>query len=263
MKQAYLTIDDSPTPYTDYILDALSERGVPALLFARGDMMDAYGTQSLVRAVRDGFHIGNHMVTHTRTSTMNFDNVQNEIIDMHNRITDIYHAADEQYVPRYFRFPHMDRGTGGWVIDYNKVPEEYRTFVTSLFADGLNVTLDPPTEAQIEQKKQVQEFLTSLGYAQPFHNINFPWYQGEMKNAVDCMYTYSTSDWMVLNRHVGKWKYKTIDDLKRKIDDDQSLKDHNSRHIILAHDKDEVGFNQKMIELVDYFLLKECEFLPF
>ena len=263
MRQAYLTIDDSPTPYTDYLIDAFNERGVPALFFVRGDMIDKYNTAPLIRAVRDGYCLGNHMVTHTRTSTMSFDDVQNEIIDIHNRITDIYHAAGRDDVPRYFRFPHMDRGTGGWVVDYNQISDPYRAFVTSLFADGLNVTLDPPTPQQIEQKKNVQAFLASLGYEQPFQNITFPWYQGEMVAAQDCMYTYSTSDWMLLDRHLGKWKYKSLDDLKQKIDDDQSLQNHNSRHILLAHDKDESGFNQKMIELIDYFLLKEFEFLPF
>ena len=263
MKQAYLTIDDSPTPYTEYLIDALNERGVPALFFVRGDMMDKYGSSSLVRAVRDGYCLGNHMATHTRTSTMTFDDVQNEIIDVHNRITDIYHAADRVDVPRYFRFPHMDRGTGGWVVDYNFIPDQHRAFVTSLFADGLNVTLDAPTPHQIAQKQDVQNFLMSLGYLQPFDNITFPWFEGEMHEAVDCMYTYSTSDWMLLDRHRGKWKYQSLDDLTQKIDEDQSLKDQNSRHIILAHDKDEAGFNQKMIELIDYFLFKEFEFLPF
>lgn len=263
MRQAYLTIDDSPTPYTDYLVDALKERGVPALFFIRGDMIKAYGDTALKRAVRDGYCLGNHMVSHTRTSTMTIDSIQNEILEVHNHITDIYHAEGIDTVPRYFRFPHMDRGTGGWIVDYNKVSDEYRSFVTSLFADGLNVTLDPPSQAQIDQKSDVQAFLKSLGYAQPFRDVHFPWFQGEMADAADCMYTYSTSDWMLLDRHKGKWKYQSLEDLKRKIDDDLSLQNHNSRHIILAHDKDEVGFNQKMIELIDYFLFKEFEFLPF
>lgn len=262
MTQIYLTIDDSPTPYTDYLADALIERSVPALFFVRGDMMDKYSDAALHRLVSKGFVLGNHMDTHTRASTMAIEDVKREILNVQNRINAIYAAHGIDAAPKFFRFPHMDRGTGGWIVDYNKVAEEYRDFVISLFADGLNVTLDPPTDAQIKQKHDIQEFLKQNGFAQPFKGVTFPWFEGEMSAAQDCMYTFSTSDWMLLDRHRGKWPYKSMDDLKKKIDLDTTLSDKSSRHIILAHDKDEQGFNQHVIALVDYFLSKEFEFLP-
>lgn len=264
--QAYLTIDDSPTPYTNELLDDLSARGIPALFFVRGDMIETYGDEALRRAVAMGFSIGNHMVTHTRTSTMEFADVKQEIEIMYDKINDIYHSEGIKNPPLYFRFPHMDRGTGGHIIDYDAISITHRKMVIEMFAEGINIDLKPPTVAQIEHKHNIQNFLKSLGYAQPFHNINFPWFQGEMFEAVDCMYTYSTSDWMLLNRHKnsGKWRYKTIDDLKQKIDNDALLHNSSSNHIILAHDKDEAGFNKHvLLPLVDHLLEKECMFLPF
>jgi peptidoglycan/xylan/chitin deacetylase (PgdA/CDA1 family) len=262
-RYAYLTIDDSPTPYTDILREALKARNIPALFFVRGDMIDKYSADPLRRLIQDGFVLGNHMMTHTRTSTMDFEIVKREIVTMKSIIDNLYHAEGIRTAPLYFRFPHMDRGTGGHIIDYQAIHAEHRDFVTSLFADGLNVDLASPTIAQIKQKIATQNFLRSLGYKQPFNGVTFPWFQGEMSIAVDCMYSFSTADWMILDRHRGRWKYKSLADLKQKIDNDTALHDTSSHHIILAHDKDELGFNDQVIELVDYMIEHNFEFLSF
>jgi hypothetical protein len=57
-----------------------------------------------------------------------------------------------------------------------------------------------------------------------------------MAEAIDAMFTFSTSDWMLTERHKGKWPYKTIADLCRKMDDDPYLSRTDSAHIILSHD---------------------------
>lgn len=264
--QAYLTIDDSPTPYTNELIKALYKRSIPALLFIRGDMIEKYGDDPLRKAVSLGFVLGNHMVSHTRTSMMSFGDVTDEIKIMQDKIAEIYHSEGIQSPAQFFRFPHMDRGTGGSIVDYDKIAEPFRPHVINMFAEGLNIELIEPTRDQVEHKENIQSFLKSCGYAQPFQSINFPWFKGEMQEALDCMYTYSTADWMLLDRHrnSSKWPYKTLDDLKEKIDADRNLRDSSTSHIVLAHDKDEEGFNKNIvIPLIDYMTQKGFTFLPF
>jgi hypothetical protein len=61
-----------------------------------------------------------------------------------------------------------------------------------------------------------------------------------MARAVDAMYTFSTADWMVTPRHRGKWPCRTLDDLLARVDSDPVLSNRESRHIILAHDQDDL-----------------------
>ena len=261
MRTAYLTIDDSPSPHTDDLTDFLVERGVPALYFCRGDSILEFGASSLIRAAERGIVLGNHAFHHYRASEQPFEVYADEIRKTEDLIERIYHEARVERGARYFRFPHIDRGTAGWLIDYNRLDPVTRDDVIAVFSDGLNISLDPPTEAQIMQKARLQKFLKDEGFSQfPATGITFPWYQGEMAEAVDVLYTYSTSDWMLLNRHKGKWPYKTPDDLKAKIDADIWLQSEASRHIILAHDKDEIEILTR--DLIDHCLEQDIDFLP-
>ncbi|HEY8191255.1 MAG TPA: polysaccharide deacetylase family protein, partial [Alphaproteobacteria bacterium] len=67
--EAYLTIDDSPSAHTGELTVALQKRGVPALLFCRGDRMEK-NPDAIVEALECGFVIGNHAYSHTRFSTL-------------------------------------------------------------------------------------------------------------------------------------------------------------------------------------------------
>ena len=236
---AYLTIDDSPSPHTDKIVTYLAGHGIQALFFCIGEKIEAYPDQ-MIGAVQAGHALANHTYAHKRFSTLSLDVCIEEIERAETLIETIYKRAGRTQTGKYFRFPHMDRGTAGWVVDYDRIDEALRRDVTSLFADGLNITLEPPTHEMIEKKALLQEYLKKEGYQQPFKNIKHAWFEGtELESARDCMYTFSNSDWMLLDRHRGKWSYKTEQDLKDKIDDDKYLRDANSAHIILAHDKPE------------------------
>jgi peptidoglycan/xylan/chitin deacetylase (PgdA/CDA1 family) len=261
MREAYLTIDDSPSPHTDALTDFLVERGVPAILFLRGDMTEIHGCDALVRAVDKGIVLGNHAWSHNRASEKPFEFYTADIQKTETVIDRIYAEAGVPRGRKYFRFPHIDRGTGGWIMDYDALGEKDRADVIAVFSDGLNINLTPPTSEMIEKKARLQKFLKAEGYSRfPSENVTFPWYQGELAEAIDVPYTYSTADWMLLDRHRGKWPYKTLDDLKRKIDQDPWLRDENSHHIILAHDKDQI--ETVIRDLVDYCLAQEIEFLP-
>lgn len=238
--QAYLTIDDSPTQLTGELLDFLKAEDVSATIFIRGERVETYGLDVIVRAICEDHLIGNHLFDHLRNSEISFDEVVRQIEKTEVQIGRAYQLAGVKRPGKYIRFPHIDRGTAGWVVDYDKVPEQYRDTVRSLFLDGLNVKLDPPTPERKHKKKQIQDYLAEQGFTNPYHGVEFPWYaQTEVGQAIDALYTFSTSDWMMTARHQGNHRYKTIEDLKTKIAEDPLLKDHTSSHIILMHDDPE------------------------
>jgi peptidoglycan/xylan/chitin deacetylase (PgdA/CDA1 family) len=261
MREAYLTIDDSPSVHTVALTDFLVSRGVPAIYFCRGDMMEQNGLGALVDAVRKGIVLGNHAYHHYRASEHAFDVYVGEIRETEKLIDQVYTEAGVKRGRKYFRFPHIDRGAGGWIIDYNQLSEADRADVIAVFSDGLNINLTPPTPEMLEKKAKLQAFLKAEGFSPLLsEGITFPWYQGELAHSIDMPYTYSISDWMLLNRHKGKWPYKSLDDLKVKIDQDRWFNQTNSRHIILAHDKDEIEIVIR--DLVDHCLEQGVKFIP-
>lgn len=262
MKFAYLTIDDSPSSHTDTLTDFLVERGVPAVLFCVGERIEE-NPAPIVRAIEKGMVIGNHSFHHQRSSQLTFEDCAAQITRTEALIEAAYATAGIRRSAKYFRFPHMDRGTGGWIIDYDCVPSEYREEIIRFFADGLNISLTPPSSDLVKKKEKLQRFLKNEGFSRlPIEKITHPWFaKTEMAAAIDAMYTFSTSDWMLLGRHKGKWPYQNLEDLERKIDEDKWLQTEESAHIILAHDKEEIDFVTR--DLIDHFLEREFEFLPF
>lgn len=267
MKNIYLTIDDSPSRNMDELVDLLLSRNIPAMFFARGGFMaDPAGFQKIVRAIQKGFLIANHSYHHERASEIGFQSQIQQILDTQALIDRAYDEAGVAKPPRYFRFPHLDRGCGNaWVIDFNTVPEAYRDFVQYLFWDGVRLeTNEPPTSAQQQLKIDLQNWLRDNGF-QKFSppDVTFPWWvESELSQAIDVLITYSTSDWMVTPRHVGKWPYKDIPALIRKIDDDPFLSSENSSHIVLMHDDREESLTITD-KLATYFLNQNFRFLPF
>lgn len=255
--RAYLTIDDSPSARTDDLIDTLANHGIPALLFCRGDLLEK-NPEPIIRAIRKGFVIGNHAYSHTRFSTLSFEQCVEEIEKTEKIIDVAYGEAGVKRPGKYFRFPHMDRGAGGWIVDYDAAPA-HRDALLQLFGEGLNIDLKKPSAEMVEKKEKLQEYLKKVDFEAPF-SASFPFYaETEMAAAIDAMFTYSTADWMITRRHAGRWPYKTLDDLKKKMDDDAWLWHEDSAHIILSHDQDETV--DTTVALVDYMIGRGFEFL--
>lgn len=265
-KKIYLTIDDSPSADTDGLVDFLSSQNIPAMLFARGAFMeDKDAFAKIVRAIKNGFLIANHSYAHERTSEIGFKSQTNQIAKTQILIDRAYDEAGVAKPPRYFRFPHLDRGCGNaWVIDFDTVPEPYRDFVKSLFWDGVRLeSKAPPTPAQLQLKADIQNWLKDNDF-QKFSppDVTHPWWvDSELSQAMDVLITYSTSDWMATPRHLGKWPYKNTDDLCQKIENDPYLQSTASSHIILMHDDREESLTITK-KLIMYFLNQNFEFLP-
>lgn len=248
MKEAYLTIDDSPTRHTDALTDFLVARNIPATLFCIGGAykdlhLECEGIEQnpgpIVRAIEKGFLIGNHTYTHQRSSVLSYEEIVAEIEKTEKLIDNMYRQAGMSRPAKVMRFPHLDRGAGGWVVDY-KIAGEHGPALQELFGAGLNITLDALAPALIEKKQRIQDYLAREGFVTDIYKgITFPWYQGEMSASRDLLYTYSTSDWMMnpdFSAYNKDWAYHSVEALKGKIDDDPWLKEENSVHLVLAHD---------------------------
>lgn len=269
---AYLTIDDSPTRHTDDLTDWLVARGIPATFFCIGSAYKDLHVQCegmeqnpdpIIRAIQKGFLIGNHTWTHRRSSELSYEEIIDEIEKTERIIDRLYKEAGKARPVKAIRFPHIDRGCGGWVVDYDATGEHKDT-LKKLFTDGLNITLIPPTPEQVDKKARIQQYLRKQGFrANIYKDITFNWYnETEMKDSADALYTFSTSDWMVnpdFIEYSKDWPYKTIEALKGKIDSDPHLKDKESAHIVLAHDHN--GLFAATTALIDHMQQKNIEFI--
>lgn len=248
-KRAYLTIDDSPTKHTDELTDWLVARDIPAVIFAIGSAYTDMHLQCegmvqnpgpVRRAIEKGFAVGNHTYTHRRSSELSFADVVTEIEQTEKLIDDLYRQAGRNREHKLIRFPHIDRGCGAWVVDYDAA-EKNGYDLKSLFLEGLNIKLADPTDEQREKKQKIQEYLASEGFtASVYEGVTFDWYvDTEMVAARDSLYTFSTSDWVMnpdFEAYRKDWTYQSLHALKKKADDDQWLQSDKSANIILAHD---------------------------
>lgn len=271
--KSYMTIDDSPTRHTDDLTDYLVKKEIPAVLFCIGTAytdlhLQCEGMEQMPdpiqRAIEKGFLIGNHTYTHRRSSELSYDEVITEIEKTETIIDDLYRRAGKVRTAKVIRFPHIDRGAGGWVVDYNAAGKHGDT-LGELFGKGLNITLKPPSADQIEKKTKIQDYLKREGFSTDiYQGITFPWYtETEMTDARDSLYTYSTSDWMMNPDFAERrkdWAYQSLDALKKKIDDDPWLFSQSSTNIVLAHDHNNMfGVTTA---LIDHMLDKGIHFLP-
>lgn len=257
---AYLTIDDSPSERMDDLVDWLDGKGIPAIFYCRGDNLEQ-NMISAVRAVEKGFVLANHTYSHERSSLKDVAWVIADIERCEQLIEQAYNAAGASQPGRYFRFPHVDRGTAGWVVDYDAYEGENREALLAAFAEGLNVSsMEKPPQMDWDKRDLLQDYLRGAGYTQPFPKVTHPWFNtGEVSLAADSLYTYSNCDWMLTARHRGKWPYKTVEDLKNRARADKWLTEEGSVNVILAHDQAEIV--DITIELLDDLAESGLEFL--
>lgn len=260
VSHAYLTIDDSPSTRMEDLVSFLSERSVPALFFCRGDFLEENPSQ-VIRAVQAGLVLGNHSYDHARASQADIDRFIAGILRTEDLIEDIYDTAGEERPGKHFRFPHIDRGCGGWIVDYDSMEERHRDEAVCALSEGLNISgTEAPAPEQRKTKQRLQDWLRENGFTAPFANISPSWYaQPDIAGAVDCLFTYSTCDWMVTRRHLGKWPCQSLEDLKNRIDADPYLTREGATGIVLAHDQAEIM--DVTIALIDHMLSRGVEFL--
>jgi peptidoglycan-N-acetylglucosamine deacetylase len=107
-KTAYLTIDDSPSLHMAERIQFLSERGIQAIWFCRGDYLELR-PEAAIQALLAGHILGNHSYDHAHFSKLTLEEAADQI-DRTEAILERLHA--EAGVPRslkVFRFPYEDR----------------------------------------------------------------------------------------------------------------------------------------------------------
>lgn len=272
-KRAYLTIDDSPTNHTDDLTDWLVAREIPAVIFAIGSAytdlhLQCEGIEQnpdpVRRAIEKGFIVGNHTYTHRRASELSYQDIIAEIEKTEKLIDALYRQAGVVRDHKLIRFPHLDRGCGAWIVDYDRAMRQGYD-LKPLFLDGLNITLADPTDEQREKKIRIQDYLAAEGFsASCYADVTFEWYtQSEMAEARDSLCTYSTADWMMnpdFSSYRKDWTYQSLDALKRKIDDDPWLHSTESANLIVTHDHNNLF--DVTTSLVDHMKNSDIEFIP-
>lgn len=242
MPTAYLTIDDSPSRSSTRLFDALHERGIPALVFCRGDALEE-NAKPVVRAIKQGFTLANHGFRHIAAGEQGVHATTEGILQTEQLLDMCYGLASIHRHHKYFRFPYIDRGDGDRI--------ERRFF--DLIANPTDIHTTPEVDA-------IQAFLNDYGFTQPFENVTHPLYQvPTIKNAYDCLFTYSTGDWMLNARHRGTQPLQSLDDLTNALDADPYVLHENGNQIILIHDQPEI--TDAVIALVDHMIDRNIQFL--
>jgi len=260
IRKAYLTIDDSASDRTDDLVDYLVSKGIPAVFFCWGENLEK-NPAAMVRAVKKGFVLANHTNTHQRASDKDVAFTVGEIKQCEFLIDRVYKEAGVKKSHKYFRYPHVDRGTGAWVIDYDQYDFAMGQIIKEEIASGVNLPdKTKPLAAAFDKKQQLQTYLKEEGYTNPFTKVTHKWFwEGEMGTAVDSLFTYSNADWMLLPHQIGKWPYKSVEDLKQKARSNRWLNVENSVNLVLAHDKTPIV--DVTIELIGDMLESGIEFI--
>jgi peptidoglycan-N-acetylglucosamine deacetylase len=249
MSQAYLTIDDSPTPRTHQLLDFLAKRNLQAQFFCRGDFMEEY-PHAMIEAIRQGHIIGNHLYSHQPASALGYDETIREIEKTEGLIEKAYRHTGISQPGKYLRFPYLDRGNGA------RTEQEFYDLIDTVKTNQTN-------ELDIfhgELVLRLQEYLHKEGYTQPYKDITHPLYSiPDIRDAADCFLTYTSFDWMLSPRHKGKHSSQTTKDLQHRMEEDPYLFQPESVHIVLFHD-DREGIINETCTLIDYMLERDITF---
>ncbi len=133
-KNAYLTIDDGPSPLMAERVEFLAGHGIPAIWFCRGDYLEERPEPALA-ALRHGSILGNHTYDHTYCSKLTLAQFREQLERTDRLIEALHLRAGVPRRAKLFRFPYEDR------IDppahFAGLQAELRThgFVKPAFAD--------------------------------------------------------------------------------------------------------------------------------
>ena len=233
MPKAYLTIDDSPSQDTEKLVDCLTARNIPAILFARGALIEQ-NPSAIEYAIKNGLIIGNHSYAHKPAGEMEPQEWADDLELCEHLIEAAYRRCGVERPAKYYRFPYIDRGDG---IKHEQT--------------------DKSTIQENDKTQGLQDYLHEQHFYQPFKKMprSYP------KGANDCLYTFAARDWMLNDTHRGKHDIKTLEDLIARAEGDATLWNEEHRHILLLHDQP--GMVEDAIALIEYFLQKGIEFLDF
>lgn len=241
MKQAYLTIDDSPSSFMKEKVDILSARGIQALWFCRGDFIEQRPGH-IEYAIEHGQIIGNHSYSHPHFSSIELKEAYDQIDHTDHLIDQIYDQLMITRPFKAFRFPYGDKG--------------------DLRFGDLSAPLTPEGEFR---KQALQEHLKVLGYSQPaFEQVTHALHRAQhIFTDIDWRWTFDALEWKLLPRYAGSITIKEV--LNRIGKDDPSIGNEllnpTTHELILIHDHEETHEHFSII--LDKLLKMKIKFFSY
>lgn len=256
-----LTIDDGPSPVTSRIVAYLSRHRIPAIMFFRGDRMEEHPA-AVLEAIRHGFVVGNHLYRHARASQVPLAETLADLERTEGLIDRAYEAAGVRRPARYLRFPQMDCGLGGWIVDYDALDDrEHRKILEEIFTGGLNVTSEAPDAEKRRIHRALADYLAAHGFAKGFCPQVPPAWFRHLAGERNFPFTFSTADWKLTERHRGRHAdTRTVEDIVARIDADSELNRPGAGSILLIHDQ--VDLYPVFERLMDHFRQRGFGFAP-
>lgn len=228
-RRGYLTIDDSPSDETEKLVDYLTDKNIPAILFVRGALLEQ-NPAAIEYAIKHGIVIGNHSYAHKPAGELQPQEWADDLELCDHLIEAAYRRCEMLRPAKYYRFPYIDRGDGKKLEQLNN-----------------------ETVVENEKTKVLQDYLHKEGFRQPFKFMPST-YPGRVD---DCLYTFTARDWMLNNKHRGKHEIQTREDLINRARHDEGLQNKDKRHVLLLHDQN--GMVDDAIALIDY-MIEELDF---
>ena len=239
-KIACLTIDDAPSADFGKKIDFLESKNIPAIFFCPGNALEV-NSQISTEAIQRGFVIANHAYDHPHFSEIPLEACLEQIQQTDAIISKLYDQAGETFDPKYFRFPYGDKG--------------------ALTGDDV---FAPISNAGLERKQAIQNYLRQLGYSQPaFDDINYDYYRehGFLED-VDWYWTYDVLEWSTYH-YPHAHGIKTAEDVYARMEENKpengrGLNTPGSAEIILTHDH--VETTEIFFAVIERLLEKGIEF---
>ena len=225
-EQAYLTIDDCPSP--DFVgkREFLRQAGIPALLFCEGRAMAQFPEETIT-AIRQGFVIGNHSWSHPHFSDIGLGECLDEIRRTDALIDDLHRQAGMPRTAHFFRFPFFDAGGSASGQSYEAQSGQ------------------PPAEpgdALAAKRQAIQDCLKELGYRQPaFAGIKHDYFADQhIFDGVDVRCTFDQMEYWLGNTQ-APYGMMAESAILGRIEEDvphegRPLNRHDTTDVILVHD---------------------------
>ena len=203
MIHAYLTIDDIASKNTRAIAEWLESKGIKALFFAWGEMVEK-NYENALYVLQHGFIVGNHSYSHPAFSSLSFEECTAEIEKCEDILNKLYSDAGVPRRYRPFRFPYGDNGG--------------------------------------ENKERLQKYLAENGFDKVRDTqLTAPWWKpaGRDKD-IDTLWTFDLEEYKI-RKGSGFTEEDVIKRIYSKDPSEVStvLLEDNSSHIILMHAHDE------------------------
>ncbi len=249
MTGIYLTIDDSPSGIFPEMCAYLKSKNIPAVFFARGDLLSLYPTRA-IQAIKDGFVIANHSWSHHHASKLGADLAIAEVIKTQAVIDELYKIAGIACPGPFMRFPHMDSGLGGWPLPPEKFALGEQREMKEAYARFYNNSMAEPDATALERHQMIETALSARGFRQMnFAGVEVEWYtRYAASNAVSTQGTFCHPDWMLAARHTDKLPAgDKVAHLNTGFD--RFVAAHPGNHILVMHDSVELWpYFQRLID---------------